>query len=156
MGDDIVLSAADGRVCSIVRVREHLYLDGEGILIGVYLSLFDVHINRIPASGIVRLLSYKHGSFFPACRDKSSTYNEQQITGIECNRGKILMKQIAGSIARRIVCRLRTGDKVRAGERFGMIKLGSRVELVLPPHAEIKVKIGDKVRAGETIIGVLS
>lgn len=154
-GDGLVTSAADGRVCSLERVRENLYLGGEGIAVGVYLSLFDVHINRIPVSGVVRLISHRSGRFFPAFQKRASAYNEQQIIGIESDRGRILVKQIAGSVARRIVCHLRLGDVVRAGDRFGMIKLGSRVELILPPHTEIKVKLGDRVRAGETIIGVM-
>ena len=154
-GDDLILSAADGRVCSLERVKEYLFLEGEGIAVGVYLSLFDVHVNRNSTSGIVRFLLHKPGKFIPAFRKKSSEYNEQQIIGIENERGRILIKQIAGSVARRIVCCLRLGDVVKAGDRFGMIKFGSRVEHILPADTEVKVKIGDKVRAGESIIGVL-
>ena len=155
-GDNIILSAADGRVCSIQNVRENLYIGGEGLLVGVYLSLFDVHINRIPVAGVVRFLSYKHGTFFPAFREKASIHNEQQIIGIESNRGTIVMKQIAGSLARRIVCHLSIGEVVKAGDRFGKIKLGSRVELILPSQTELNVSIGERVKAGESIIGFLS
>lgn len=155
-GSGLILSAADGRVCSLERVNEHLFLGGNGIAVGVYLSLLDVHINRNSASGVVAFLSHKPGKFLPAFRKKSSEYNEQQIIGIESDRGRILIKQIAGSFARRIVCRLCLGDIVQAGERFGMITFGSRVEHFLPVDTEIKVKIGDRVRAGESIIGVLS
>ena len=154
-GDNLVLSAADGHVVSLENVMENLYIGGEGIVVGVYLSLFDIHINRIPMTGCVRFLSRKPGTFLPAFRDRASTRNEQQIIGIESTRGKILMKQIAGCVARRIVCRLHLGESVQAGDRFGIIKLGSRVEIVVPPHTEIKVKVGEKVRAGETVIGVM-
>lgn len=154
-GDGLVLSAADGRVCSLKQVKENLFLDGDGIAVGVYLSLFDVHVNRNSMAGIVRFLTHKPGKFHPAFRKKSSEYNEQQIIGIENDRGRILIKQIAGSIARRIVCHLRLGDVVKAGGRFGMITFGSRVEHILPVQTEIRVKIGDKVRAGESIIGIL-
>ena len=154
-GDGLIVSAADGRVVSLEYVKEDLYIGGEGILIGVYLSLLDVHINRIPLSGVIRLLSYKKGKFLPAFRERASVDNEQQIIGIESHWGNILMKQIAGSVVRRIVCHLHFGESVKAGDPFGMIKLGSRVELVLPPRTEINVKIGDKVRAGETIIGIM-
>jgi phosphatidylserine decarboxylase len=155
-GNGLILSAADGRVSSLERVTEHLFLGGNGIAVGVYLSLFDVHVNRNATSGVVTLLSHKPGKFLPAFRKKSSEYNEQQIIGIENERGRILIKQIAGSVARRIVCHLCLGDVVQAGDRFGMITFGSRVEHFLPVDTEIKVKIGDRVKAGESIIGVLS
>jgi phosphatidylserine decarboxylase len=154
-GESLILSAADGRVCDIEHVQEDLYFHGKGIRVGVYLSLFDVHVNRIPISGVVRFLSYKTGSFFPAHRNRASLHNEHQIIGIENERCKILVKQIAGFIARRIVCRLRLGDVVRAGERFGKITLGSRVELIVPTHIDITIHVGDRVKAGETIIGVM-
>ena len=155
-GSGLILSAADGRVCSLKKVREHLFLKGEGIAVGIYLSLFDVHVNRNSVSGVVRLLSYKPGNFFPAFRQKSSEHNEQQIIGIENDRGRIVIKQIAGFVARRIICRLQVGDAVRAGDRFGRITFGSRVEHILPADVEIKVKIGDRVKAGESIIGIVS
>jgi len=153
--DSLILSAADGRVCSIDRIQEATYIGGEGVRIGVYLSLFDVHINRVPISGIVRFFSYVPGVFLPAFQNNASIRNEHQIIGIENDRCKILVRQIAGIIARRIVCRLNLGDTVQAGERFGKITFGSRVEVLVPSHIDIRVRIGDRVKAGETILGVL-
>ena len=154
-GSGLILSAADGHVSDIERVQEHLYLKGDGIRIGVYLSLIDVHVNRVPVSGVIRFLSYAPGSFYPAHTHSSSVRNEHQLIGIESDRCKILIKQIAGFIARRIVCRLHPGDAVTRGERFGKITFGSRVELIVPPQADIRITVGDRVKAGETIIGVM-
>ena len=146
--NDLILSAADGRVHDIERVSENLYLKGEGIRVGVYLSLLDVHVNRIPVSGVVRFLSYSPGRFLPAYMPQASLRNEQQCIGIENDRCKILVNQIAGFIARRIVCRLHPGDVVNVGDRFGKITFGSRVELVVPPHTNMKINVGDRVKAG--------
>ncbi len=154
-GEGCIVSAADGRVCSLEHICESLYLHSEGISIGIFLSVFDVHITRIPMSGVIRLLSYKPGRFLPAYNREASLRNEQQVIGIESERGKILVKQIAGRIARRIVCRLHVDDVVRTGDRFGMIRFGSRVEVVLPLNTEVIVRLGDRVRAGETILGIL-
>jgi len=154
-GNGLILSAADGRVSDIENVKEQVFLKGNGVRIGVYLSLMDVHVNRIPVAGVIRFLSYAPGAFYPAHTDKSSDRNEHHIIGIENDRCKILVKQIAGTIARRIVCRLHLGDVVQRGERFGKITLGSRVELIVPTQADIRINVGDRVRAGETIIGVM-
>jgi phosphatidylserine decarboxylase len=154
-GEGLILSAADGRVCAIERVRENLYLDGEGIRIGIYLSLFDVHVNRVPITGVVGFLSYSPGLFLPAHHDQATLRNEHQLAGFENDRGKILVKQIAGFFARRIICHLHQGAAVTAGERFGKITFGSKVELTVPPNIELRVSIGERVKAGETIIGVM-
>lgn len=120
----------------------------------VFMSIFAVHVNRLPVSGQVKYVKYNSGKFLPAFKDKASLENEQTELGIENDHGRIILKQIAGIFARRIVCKVKPGDSVKAGERFGMIKFGSRVDLFLPENVEIKVKLNQKVKAGETVIGV--
>lgn len=153
-GDDLILSAADGKVISIKLIDDAEFIGKEGTLISVFMSVFDVHVNRIPISSQVHYVKYNKGKFLPAFEDKASLENEQNELGLDTSRGKIILKQIAGIIARRIVCKIKSGDAVKAGERFGMIKFGSRVDLFLPKNAEIKIKLNQKVKAGETIIGV--
>ena len=120
------------------------------------MNVFNVHVNRIPYSGVIKMIRYKKGSFFPANLDKASSLNEQNAVLIETDKGKqILTVQIAGLIARRIVCWISEGMCVERGERFGLIRFGSRLDVYLPTEARILVKIGDKVRAGETPIGDL-
>ena len=119
----------------------------------IFMSIFDVHVNRLPITGEIEFLDYKDGKFNPAYKDDSSELNEQMMVGIISARGKVMIKQIAGIIARRIVCSLKLGDIVKTGERFGMIKYGSRVDLFIPSASEIYVHLNEKVRAGETIIG---
>ena len=144
----MVVSAADGRVVSIVRVPE-------GVRVSVFMTLFNVHVNRIPCSGGVERVTHYPGRFFSAFREKASDENEHREIVIVRGERRVVVKQIAGVIARRIVCRLRAGDVVRTGERFGMIKFGSRVDLTLPAKTEIKVHVGDRVKAGQTIMGVM-
>jgi phosphatidylserine decarboxylase len=119
------------------------------------MSPFNVHVNRSPVSGVVRHLRYVKGEYFAAFEDKASEKNEQMIIGIEHARGKLLFKQIAGFIARRIVCTLKPGDSIRAGERFGMIKFGSRVDVFVPASATVRVRVGDVSVAGETVLAEL-
>jgi len=124
--------------------------------ISIFLSVLDVHVNRAPAEGVVRLYRYQRGRFHVASLPEASVENEQSVIGLETPGGKVLFKQIAGLIARRIVCDLRVGQRVLRGERFGIIKFGSRMEVYLPPEVEIKVRLRDKVRAGESILGEFS
>jgi len=121
--------------------------------IGIFMSIFDVHINRSPFQGTISFLKYNKGKFLNALNDKSSEKNENNIIGIDIGGETIFVKQIAGIIARRIVCRVKIGDKIQKGKRLGMIKFGSRVEAYLPIGSNIAVKLGDKVKAGESIIG---
>ncbi len=153
-GENLIVSPADGKVISVEKVLEPLFLKSQSQKISIFLSPLDVHINRIPASGKIEYLSYFPGKFLAAFKDKASTDNEQTAIGILSPYGKVLFKQIAGVLARRIVCRLKLGQEVKAGERFGMIRFGSRVDVLLPEGVELKVQIGDKVVGGETIVAI--
>jgi phosphatidylserine decarboxylase len=153
-GENLILAPADGKVILIKPLDKLEFMGEGGTLVSVFMSLFDVHVNRIPISGMVRYFKYNPGKFFPAFKDKASLENEQTVLGLENEHGKVVLKQIAGILARRIVCKVKHGDLVKAGERFGMIKFGSRLDLFLPENVEIKVKLNHKVRAGETIIGI--
>jgi phosphatidylserine decarboxylase len=153
-GENLILAPADGKVILIKPFDNLEFMNSGGILVSVFMSLFDVHVNRVPISGIVKYFKYNPGKFLPAFKDKASSENEQTEFGLENEHGRVVLKQIAGIIARRIVCNLKQGDLVKAGDRFGMIKFGSRLDLFLPENAQIKVKLNHKVRAGETIIGV--
>ncbi len=157
-GDGLVIAAADGKIVGIEEVDEaeyNEYLGGAAIQISTFLSVFDVHVNRIPSTGIVDFVRWQRGRFHAAFLAVASTENEQSIIGIRRGESRVIVKQIAGVLARRIVCRLQPNDAVQLGDRFGLIRFGSRVDLILPAHAELRVQIGDRVRAGETIIGVL-
>mgnify|MGYP001611827736 CR=1 FL=1 len=151
-GENLVISPADGKIILIKEVNESEFLHAEATQISIFMSPLNVHVNRNPTSGTVRHVRYVPGEFFAAFEDKASEKNEQTIIGIESRRGKILFKQIAGFVARRIVCTLHPGDEVRAGERFGMIKFGSRVDVFVPKSAAVKVNIGDVAVAGETVL----
>jgi phosphatidylserine decarboxylase len=152
--ENLILSSADGKVISIKPCRSANFIEGQGTLVSVFMSLFDVHVNRAPISGNVAYFRYNPGKFLPAFRDKASSENEQTELGMENADGRIVIKQIAGIIARRIVCKVRQGDKLSAGQRLGLIKFGSRVDHLLPENVEIRVEQNQKVRAGETVIGV--
>ncbi|NWF52557.1 MAG: phosphatidylserine decarboxylase family protein [Nitrospirae bacterium] len=149
----IFVSPADGKVILIRDVYEKDYLKAESKEISIFMSLFNVHINRSPCDGKVTFIKHSAGKFFVAHKDIASLENENNVIVIEGEYGKILVRQVAGFIARRIVCRVKTGDVLRRGERYGMIKFGSRLDIYLPNAIKIKVKVGDKVRAGETILG---
>lgn len=149
---NILVSPADGRVIDIDEVDESQFIDGRAQRVSIFMSVWNVHVNRAPVAGVVKYLRYQRGRFHIASLPKASVENEQTIIGIESVRGRILVKQIAGILARRVVCYLREGQQVLRGERFGIIKFGSRLEVFLPLHAEIRVHVQEKVRAGETII----
>ncbi|MBN1543036.1 phosphatidylserine decarboxylase family protein [candidate division KSB1 bacterium] len=148
-----IVSPADGRVVAVDRITEDRFIEGSAQRVAIFLSIFDVHINTIPFAGQVDFLDYKHGRYLPAFREEAATANQHVLIGLVTDHGKLAFKQSAGIIARRIVCRLRLGDRVKAGEKFGMIKFGSRVEVYMPDWAKPTVQIGDRVRAGESIIG---
>jgi phosphatidylserine decarboxylase len=153
-GKDLILAPADGKVILIKPFDNLEFMTGGGTSVSVFMSLFDVHVNRVPISGSVKYFKYNPGKFFPAFKDKASMENEQTELGLENEHGKVVLRQIAGILARRIVCNLKPGNLVKAGDRFGMIKFGSRLDLFLPENVQIKVKLNHRVRAGETIIGV--
>jgi phosphatidylserine decarboxylase len=151
-----LLSPADGRILSIETVKNHSYLGDDALKISIFLSILDVHINRIPATGRIDFVRYNFGRFFPAFKDKASELNEHTEIGMTTGIGhRILFKQIAGIIARRIACKVQQGDAVVAGARFGMIRFGSRVELFVPVDSELLAKEGDHVKGGLTVLGVL-
>lgn len=152
-GENLVLAPADGRIISIKSFSDNEFVKSSGTRVSIFLSLWDAHVNRTPISGQVKDLKYHPGKFHPAFREKSSVENEQTEIWLENGHLKVVMKQIAGVLARRVVCRLRPGDKALAGERFGMIKFGSRVDLFLPESVKVMVNLNQKVKAGETIVG---
>ncbi len=149
-----VLSPADGRVLKVEEVDGNDMLNGRYKKISIFMSVFNVHVNRMPFSGQVRDIRYRKGKFFSANLDKASEFNESNSVLIETSDGKkILTIQIAGIIARRIVCWTDVGMEATRGERFGLIRFGSRLEVFVPLETDILVKRGDRVRAGETRIG---
>jgi phosphatidylserine decarboxylase len=152
-GENLIVSSADGKVIAITPFEQSDFIDGKGTLISVFMSVFSVHVNRAPVSGRVEFCEHHPGKFFPAFKEKASLENEQTRLGLQSEHGRIVVKQIAGIIARRIVCRIRPGDQLKRGERFGMIRFGSRVDLFLPENVELKVELNQKVKAGESILG---
>ncbi len=154
-GDNLVVSPADGRVIVIKDIFEPTYLKQEVKQISIFLSVFNVHVNRAPVGGTVETVKYNPGKFHVASVDKASLDNEQTAMVIVNGEHRVLVKQIAGLIARRIVCYARPGDALKTGERYGLIRFGSRVDIFLPRDAEIKVKVGDRIKGSRDIIGVL-
>jgi len=157
MYEGAVVSPADGKVIIVSPVDKGPLIDGACIKISIFMTVFNVHVNRIPHEGKVKWISYFPGKFFSANLDKASKENEHNAVLIETDKGKAFcMVQIAGLIARRIICRLKEGDSVRRGERFGMICFGSRLDVYLPVDAKISVTVGNRVKAGSSILGYIS
>jgi len=155
-GDGVVVSPADGKVVLIEEIEHDEFVGGPAVLIGIFLSIFNVHINRSPIRSRVIGLTYKPGKYLNALRPESAKENEQlaiRLEGDNSPHRRMIVRQITGAIARRIVCWLKPGDQLETGEQFGMIKLGSRTELVLPKEESLQicVKVGDKVKAGATL-----
>jgi phosphatidylserine decarboxylase len=154
--DDLVISPADGRVLQIKETTNDEQPGRTFQKISIFMSVFNVHVNRIPCSGEVRFIRYREGKFLSANLDKASALNERNTVLVRTANGREIMTvQIAGLIARRIVCWLKEGMQVSRGERFGLIRFGSRVEVFLPLGSILLVRVGEKVRAGETPIGEL-
>jgi phosphatidylserine decarboxylase len=151
--EDALVAPADGVVLDVSEVYEDTYLQGPGKKVSIFLSLFNVHINRMPCDGQVELVSRVPGEFRPAFDRQAGRCNSRNLVGLRTAWGRVLVVQITGIIARRIVCRARVGATYRRGEVFGLIKFGSCTELYLPPGVHICVRRGDKVRGGETIVG---
>ena len=149
---NIVISPADGRVLFVKDVIDDKFINGKAKMVAIFMSPLDVHVNRIPISGKVDYLNYIKGDYIAAFEDKASERNERTEIGITNPAGKVLFTQIAGFVARRIICDLKIGDSVNIGNRFGMIKFGSRVDVIVPVQWQVKVKKDDKVTAGETIL----
>jgi phosphatidylserine decarboxylase len=148
-----VLAPADGRVMAIAPVEDRWV--GPAVRVSIFLSPLDVHVNRAPVAGIVRDVEYVRGRFLAAYRPEASEQNERCTVALEADTSRVGVRQIAGVLARRIVCRVRPGDKLQAGERFGLIRFGSRTDLLVARGTELRVKEGDRVRGGETVMGVL-
>ncbi|MCC7158285.1 MAG: phosphatidylserine decarboxylase family protein [Ignavibacteria bacterium] len=147
-----ILSPADGKVMLIEDIEEKEFLSSKATVIGIFLSPLNVHVNRIPVTGVVKYYRYIKGEFIAAYDHNSAEKNERTEIGIQTEKYKVLFKQIAGFVARRIVCELRVGDKVKIGDKFGMIKFGSRTDVIIPASSDIKVKIDQKVTGGVTIL----
>lgn len=155
-GEKVLLSPADGRILLIEEEEETPFSTGRTIKISIFMSVFNCHINRIPISGSIEKVFYRAGKFYAANNDLASAQNEQNALVLTTLAGtKICFVQIAGLIARRIVCWVKAGETVKQGERFGLIQFGSRVDLYLPTAARLRIKRGDKVKAGLTILGEL-
>jgi phosphatidylserine decarboxylase len=150
--DDIVVSPADGKVLFVKDIFDNKFLNAKAKMVSVFMSPLNVHVNRIPIDGIVEKVDYFEGKYIAAFEDKASEVNERSEIGIVSKYGKVLFTQVAGFVARRIIYELKTGEKVKMGERFGMIKFGSRVDVIVPADWIPKVEKGDKVSAGETIL----
>jgi phosphatidylserine decarboxylase len=154
--DEIVLSGADGKVVVLEQVNETEYFNEPRLQLSVFMSPANVHVNWYPVSGIVKYFRHNQGSYFIASKPKSSTENERTSLVIETpDKREIMFRQIAGTVARRIVCYAKEGKKVSQGDDLGIIKFGSRFDIFLPLDAEIQVKIGQKVIGNETIIARL-
>jgi phosphatidylserine decarboxylase len=149
-----VVSPADGKIISVGRVENSPFIAGESMKVSIFMSVFDVHVNRIPYAGKVKLISYYPGKFFAANLAKASLQNEHNAVFLETEEEKeICVVQVAGLIARRIICNVQPGDHVLRGQRFGLICFGSRLDVYLPIDTKIDVTVGDKVKAGSSILG---
>jgi phosphatidylserine decarboxylase len=154
-GASFVLSPADGKVVKIGPAPAGNLLGDGAQQLSIFLSIFDVHVNRSPVAGIVEAVDYHKGEFLPAFDEKASLRNEQNTVSLKTEHGRVVFKQIAGLIARRIIFKKKVGETVARGERVGMIKFGSRVDVLLPASARLSVRLGERVRAGTSVLGEL-
>ena len=154
-GPTLVVSPADGKLILITEVDEPSFMKGRATRLSIFMNVFNVHVNRYPVDGVVRYVHYNKGKFFNAAAEKSSLENEQMSVGIETGRYRLLVRQIAGLIARRIVTYSKLGETVKQGDRMGIIRFGSRVDVFLPAGSTVRAKVGDITVAGVTILGEL-
>ena len=154
-GEGLVVSPGDGEIVSIVTEKEMRYLNKDVIRVSIFLSVFDVHVQRVPIAGIVRQIQHQPGKFLQAFRPEASEVNEYIAMVIDTPYGEVLVKQIAGILARRCVNYVNEGDTLTTGQRFGLIRFSSRVDLFLPPDANLLIEVGDKVNGGITPIAQL-
>jgi phosphatidylserine decarboxylase len=152
IGEDIVVAPADGKVVGLLETDEPAFLGGRALRISIFMNVFDCHVNRYPVGGTIAYRHYNHGKFGHAAGEKSSLDNEQSSVGVAAARSKVLVRQIAGLVARRIVTDHAVGTKVRQAERLGMIRFGSRVDLFLPVGTRTLVRTGDTTLAGVTVV----
>jgi phosphatidylserine decarboxylase len=151
-GEQLVVAPADGKVVQIVEVDEPAFLKSRAIQISIFMNVFNVHVNRYPVTGTVGYVHYNPGKFLNAAADKASLENEQSSVGIETERYRVLVRQIAGLIARRIVTYSKVGDPAKQGERFGLIRFGSRVDVFVPVGSKVLVSTGQTTTAGVTTV----
>ncbi len=151
-GHDLVLAPADGKVVSVREIEEPTFHGGPTNRISIFMNVFDVHVNRYPTAGTVAFRDYHPGRFLHAASEKASTDNEQSTVGLATERGKVLVRQIAGLVARRIVTDHAVGTRVEQGARMGMIRFGSRVDVFLPTTTRVMVGVGDRTKAGLTVV----
>jgi phosphatidylserine decarboxylase len=152
VGDDLILSPADGRIVAIERLHEPLFVQGPAVRLSIFMSLWDVHVNRSPVSGEVRLVRHVPGKFVQAFRPEASDVNEHLLLGLQSGGRRVLVKQIAGILARRCVNHAIIGDHLERGQRFGLIRFSSRVDLFLPPEVQLLVQVGDAVQGGNSVV----
>lgn len=151
-GADLAIAPADGKIVMIAEVDEPAFVHGRATRISIFMNVFNVHVNRYPMSGVVRFVHYNPGKFLNAATEKSSLENEQMSVGIDSDGRRILVRQIAGLVARRIVTYSREGEQVEQGERMGIIRFGSRVDVFLPLNSEVLVSTGQRTTAGTTVL----
>lgn len=157
VSDTGVVSPADGKVIRVDHVDASPFEKGRCLKISIFMSVFNVHVNRIPFKGKVTRIRYNPGKFFTANLDKASTDNEQNALLLETDTGRtVCFVQIAGLVARRIICNIREGDRFEKGQRFGMICFGSRLDVYLPENTDLSVAVGDKVKAASSVLGHLN
>ena len=154
-GERLVIAPADGKIVMVTDVDEPAFLHGRATRLSIFMSVFNVHVNRYPVDGVIRYVHYNKGKFLHAAEEKSSLENEQMSVGIEAGRNRVMVRQIAGLVARRIVNYSRDGEQVTQGERMGIIRFGSRVVVFLPTASSIRVRVGDLTSAGSTVIAEL-
>jgi phosphatidylserine decarboxylase precursor-related protein len=155
-GPSLVVAPADGKLIMITEIDEPSFIGGRAIRLSIFMNVFNVHVNRYPVDGIVKYINYNKGKFINAAAEKSSLENEQMSVGVETGRYRVLVRQIAGLIARRIVTYSKLGERVRQGDRMGIIRFGSRVDVFLPLGSTVRAKLGDATTAGVTILAELS
>lgn len=155
-GESLVIAPADGKIVMITEVDEPTFIKERAIRVSIFMNVFNVHVNRYPVSGTVRYVQYNPGKFLNAAKDKASLENEQSSVGIESGSNRVLVRQIAGLIARRIVTYSKDGQRVTQGDRMGIIRFGSRVDVFLPVTAKPRVKVGEPTFAGVTVVAELS
>ncbi len=155
-GARIVVAPADGKLIMITEVDEPAFVNGRAIRLSIFMNVFNVHVNRYPIDGTVSYVHYNKGKFLNAAAEKSSLENEQSSVGIESGPYRILVRQIAGLIARRIVTYSRPGDQVSQGDRMGIIRFGSRVDIFIPTDSKVKVPLGTMTTAGTTVLADLA
>ena len=154
-GAQLVVAPADGKLILITEVDEPHFIKNRALRLSIFMNVFNVHVNRYPVDGVVRYVHYNKGKFLNAAAEKSSLENEQSSVGIEAGPYRILVRQIAGLIARRIVTYSRDGDQARQGERMGIIRFGSRVDVFIPIDAKLRVKLNEMTTAGSTVLAEL-